>query len=96
MAVTPSSIFSSSTTSSLLTSATTVAGLVPILMEKSLQAQILIPMATSLAFGLLLATVLVLVLVPTMYHIYRVLIPYHAETDEEFAVLGTPELVAAS
>ena len=60
----------------LLTSATTVAGLVPILMERSLQAQILIPMATSLAFGLLLATILVLILVPTMYRIYRIWIPY--------------------
>ena len=67
----------------LLTSATTVAGLVPILMEKSLQAQILIPMATSLAFGLLLATVLVLVLVPTMYLIYRTWLPYREEHEEE-------------
>ena len=68
----------------LLTSATTVAGLVPILMERSLQAQILIPMATSLAFGLLLATVLVLVLVPTLYRIYRDFVPFHGEEEEEY------------
>ena len=68
----------------LLTSATTVAGLVPILMETSLQAQILIPMATSLAFGLLLATVLVLVLVPTLYRIYRDFVPYQGEEKEEY------------
>ena len=49
----------------LLTSLTTVAGLLPILTETSFQAQILIPMATSLCFGLLLATFLVLLLVPT-------------------------------
>lgn len=55
----------------LLTSLTTLAGLFPILMETSFQAQILIPMATSLSFGLLLATVLVLVLVPVFYKIYR-------------------------
>jgi hydrophobic/amphiphilic exporter-1 (mainly G- bacteria), HAE1 family len=51
----------------LLTSVTTVAGLTPILMETSLQAQFLIPMATSLCFGIMTATVLVLLLVPTFY-----------------------------
>lgn len=54
----------------LLTSITTVAGLFPMLLEQSFQAQILIPMATSLVFGLMLATVLVLVLVPTLYFFY--------------------------
>ncbi len=51
----------------LLTSLTTVAGLLPILWERSFQAQILIPMAVSLAFGLMLATALVLILVPSLY-----------------------------
>ena len=77
----------------LLTSATTIAGLIPILLEGSLQAQILIPMATSLAFGLLLATILVLVLVPTLYRIYRDFIPYEGEEKEEF--LSEEELEAA-
>ncbi|MEM7810890.1 MAG: efflux RND transporter permease subunit [Planctomycetota bacterium] len=54
----------------LLTSMTTVAGLIPMLTETSFQAQILIPMATSLCFGLMLATVLVVFLVPTTYKIY--------------------------
>lgn len=54
----------------LLTSMTTVAGLFPVLMEKSFQAQLVIPMATSLCFGLLLSTLLVLILVPTFYVIY--------------------------
>jgi hydrophobic/amphiphilic exporter-1 (mainly G- bacteria), HAE1 family len=54
----------------LLTSLTTIAGLLPILLETSFQAQFLIPMATSLSFGLLFATLLVLVLVPVFYSIY--------------------------
>lgn len=54
----------------LLTSLTTVVGLLPILTETSFQAQLLIPMATSLCFGLMLSTLLVLVLVPTFYLIY--------------------------
>ncbi len=52
-----------------LTSATTVAGLMPMIMETSLQAQFLIPMAVSIAFGLMFATVLVLLLVPCLYRI---------------------------
>ena len=53
----------------LLTSITTVAGLMPLLLEKSLQAQILIPLATSLAFGLATATIAALFLVPAVYSI---------------------------
>ena len=68
----------------LLTSATTIAGLIPILLEKSFQAQMLIPMAASLAFGLALATLLVLILVPTTYHIYRGWVPYIGEQEEEY------------
>ncbi len=51
----------------LLTSLTTFVGLVPILAETSLQAQIVIPMATSLAFGILFATFITLLLVPALY-----------------------------
>lgn len=54
----------------ILTSVTTVAGLTPMLLERSFQGQLLVPMATSLAFGLLVATALVLVLVPTTYCLY--------------------------
>lgn len=54
----------------LLTSLTTIAGLLPLLTEPSFQAQVLIPMATSLSFGLMLATFVVLFLVPTAYRIY--------------------------
>ncbi|KZN49719.1 efflux RND transporter permease subunit [Pseudoalteromonas luteoviolacea] len=51
----------------LLTSLTTFIGLVPIIMETSLQAQIVIPMAVSLAFGVLFATVITLLLIPCQY-----------------------------
>ncbi len=53
----------------LLTSLTTVAGLLPMLAETSLQAQILIPLVTSLAFGLIASTILVLFVVPAIYAI---------------------------
>jgi len=48
----------------LLTSLTTIGGLTPLLFEKSLQAQFLIPMAITIVFGLALSTLLVLFLVP--------------------------------
>ncbi|QTA91341.1 efflux RND transporter permease subunit [Desulfonema magnum] len=53
----------------MLTSLTTIAGLLPLLSERSLQAQILIPLATSIVFGLLASTVLVLIVVPSLYAI---------------------------
>ena len=54
----------------ILTSLTTVAGLTPIMLETSFQAQVLIPMAASLCFGLMLGTVLVLFLVPVVFSLY--------------------------
>jgi len=54
----------------LLTSITTVAGLLPLLAEKSLQAQILIPLATSIVFGLLASTLLILFVVPALFSIF--------------------------
>ena len=51
----------------LLTSVTTVAGLFPLLLETSFQAQFLIPMAVSISFGLIAATGLTLVFVPALY-----------------------------
>lgn len=51
----------------ILTSLTTFMGLLPIIFEKSLQAQFIIPMATSLAFGILFATLITLILVPALY-----------------------------
>ncbi|MEC8555366.1 MAG: efflux RND transporter permease subunit [Planctomycetota bacterium] len=48
----------------MLTSVTTFMGLLPLMMERSLQAQFLIPMAVSLAFGVLFATIVTLYLIP--------------------------------
>ena len=53
----------------ILTSLTTIAGLLPLLSERSLQAQVLIPLATSIAFGLLASTGLVLLVIPCLYAI---------------------------
>jgi multidrug efflux pump subunit AcrB len=55
----------------LLTSVTTIAGLFPLLLERSFQAQFLIPMAVSICFGLLAATVLTLLYVPALYLIVQ-------------------------
>jgi multidrug efflux pump subunit AcrB len=46
---------------------TTFAGLTPMILERSLQAQFLIPMAVSLGFGVLFATFITLLLVPCGY-----------------------------
>jgi multidrug efflux pump subunit AcrB len=51
----------------ILTSLTTFVGLVPLMLDRSLQAQLLIPMATSLAFGILFATGITLFLIPATY-----------------------------
>ena len=48
----------------ILTSITTIAGLAPLIFEKELQAQFLIPMAIAIAYGLILATLLTLVFLP--------------------------------
>jgi multidrug efflux pump subunit AcrB len=53
----------------VLTSLTTIAGLTPLLFETSLQAQVIIPMAISISFGLLVSTLLVLVFIPVLYYI---------------------------
>jgi multidrug efflux pump subunit AcrB len=51
----------------LLTSLTTAAGVTPLMMERSVQAQFLIPMAVALAFGVLFSTFITLGLVPALY-----------------------------
>ncbi|TQV83987.1 efflux RND transporter permease subunit [Exilibacterium tricleocarpae] len=53
----------------ILTSITTFVGLIPIMAESSLQAKLVVPMAVSLAFGVLFATLITLVLVPCLYFV---------------------------
>jgi multidrug efflux pump subunit AcrB len=52
-----------------LTTITTVAGMIPILSETSTQAQILIPLVTSVVFGMIAATFLILLVLPASYAI---------------------------
>ena len=76
----------------ILTSLTTFMGLMPIVAEKSLQAQIVIPMAVSLAFGILFATVITLLLVPCLYlmmHDVRKL--FRSRRDEKVRIYGEAE-----
>ncbi len=52
-----------------LTSVTTIAGMLPLLAETSLQAQVLIPLVASVVFGMLASTVLILLVLPATYSI---------------------------
>lgn len=67
----------------LLTSVTTVAGLSPLLLEKSFQAQFLIPMAVSISFGLIAATILTLVFVPSLYVVINDMIGIFISNDDD-------------
>ena len=64
----------------MITSLTTIAGLLPLMAEQSLQAQVLIPLAISIIFGLLASTILVLLVVPCLYVILA-----------DFGMIGTKE-----
>jgi multidrug efflux pump subunit AcrB len=55
----------------VLTSLTTFFGLIPLLLEQSTQSQFLKPMAVSLGFGILFATVITLLVTPLFYCIYE-------------------------
>ncbi|WP_243647319.1 efflux RND transporter permease subunit [Aestuariirhabdus litorea] len=66
----------------LLTSLTTFFGLMPLIFEKSTQAQFLIPMAVSLGFGILFATLITLLIVPVNYLILEDLLG-HREREAE-------------
>jgi multidrug efflux pump subunit AcrB len=70
----------------LLTSLTTFAGLSPLMMERSMQARFLIPMAVSLAFGVIFATFITLMLIPSGYMIMediKTLMTGRAQREEE-------------
>jgi multidrug efflux pump subunit AcrB len=60
----------------ILTSLTTFAGLIPIILERSLQAKFLIPMAVSLGYGVLFATFITLLLIPSLYLILEDLLNF--------------------
>jgi multidrug efflux pump subunit AcrB len=79
----------------LLTSITTIAGLFPLLLERSFQAQFLIPMAVSISFGLLAATLLTLLYVPALYlivdDIVRSVKRRHGIRPDSDPAAGAPE-----
>jgi multidrug efflux pump subunit AcrB len=77
----------------ILTSMTTFFGLAPILMETSVQAQMIVPMAISLAFGILFATVITLLLVPCLYVILEDLDRWWTsrEPGADLPELGEPQ-----
>ncbi len=78
----------------LLTTLTTFFGLLPMIFEPSVQARFLIPMAISLGFGVLFATIITLILVPSMYLVVEDLrwISGHRETlpQEELELAAAP------
>jgi multidrug efflux pump subunit AcrB len=65
----------------LLTSVTTVVGLLPLLLETSLQAKVVIPLAISLAFGLTTATMMVIFVIPAFYMILHDLGLFHRHEE---------------
>ncbi len=73
----------------LLTSMTTIGGLLPLLFEKSIQAQFLIPMAVTITFGLAAGTLLVLLLVPALYGILADLSMVRGRSVKRRKVEGT-------
>jgi multidrug efflux pump subunit AcrB len=82
----------------LLTSMTTFAGLTPLMLEKSLQARFMIPMAISLAYGVVFATFITMVLIPAEYRIledlkriYYRLSGKEPEEDREISAEGAFE-----
>jgi len=66
----------------LLTTLTTFLGLAPMIFETSRQAQFLIPMAVSLGFGVLFATAITLILIPTEYRILEDLKAWFSGAEE--------------
>jgi len=76
----------------VLTSITTIAGLLPLLTETSFQAQLIIPMAISLCFGLMAATLLVLFLVPVFYLAYSRLTHQFDEQPQDSNADATADL----
>ena len=79
-----------------LTSVTTIGGLFPMLMETSFQAQFLVPMATSIAFGLMLSTVLVLFQVPVFFQLYLIVSEWlgfdPSQAGHESGIVSTPDM----
>lgn len=68
-----------------LTTATTFFGLAPMIFEKSVQAQMMVPMAISLGFGIVFATLITLILIPCLYMILEDFINLRGKKHRKFA-----------
>jgi len=71
----------------LLTTATTFCGLAPMMFERALQARFMIPMAISLGFGILFATLITLLLVPCLYMVIEDLGNLHGDVKSGWGKL---------
>ncbi|MEM7672262.1 MAG: efflux RND transporter permease subunit, partial [Verrucomicrobiota bacterium] len=78
-----------------LTTLTTFGGLAPMIFEKSMQAQYLIPMAISLGFGIVFSTGIILLLVPCLYMILEDIKALKV-SSKGFKVPNNPEAIEAS
>ena len=78
----------------MLTSLTTFLGVAPLVFERSLQAQFLIPMAASLAFGILFATAILMLLVPALAMVQANVEVWWAERRATQLPMSTTELGA--
>jgi multidrug efflux pump subunit AcrB len=85
----------------MLTTITTVLGLLPMMLEQSFQAQFLIPMAITIACGLMSATVIILLLLPCLLmilddivHAFRVLWTGRLDLPRKNPAIEAPEIAA--
>ena len=78
----------------MLTSLTTFLGVAPLVFERGLQAQFLIPMAASLAFGILFATVILMLLVPSLAMVQANVEAWWAERGAKQLPMSATELGA--
>ena len=67
----------------MLTTMTTFLGLLPIMFETSMQAQLVIPMTLSLGWGILFGTVLTLLMIPSLYLILDDFLSLFSDSDED-------------
>ncbi len=87
----------------MLTTITTVLGLLPMMMEKSFQAQFLIPMAITIAFGLMSATFIILLVLPSLLmifddlvHVVRIAWTGNVHIERKNPKIEDPELAMLS
>lgn len=76
-----------------LNTVTAIIGIVPLVSNTSMQAQVLVPMGVSLVFGLAASTLLGLFIVPVLYYLLAQVIPPHRETDAEFEGASEPAAI---